>query len=69
MVNKEGSTEIVNFMTPGALGLVSGRGHTFKNFFSTLEDGSDKHKKTVLIMCLLIPIAKSGYIAAFICHC
>ena len=69
MINKERSTEIVNFMTPGAWGLVSGCGHTFKNFFSTLEDGSDKHKKTVFIMCLLIPLAKSGYIAAFICHC
>ena len=68
MNTKEWSSEIVNFMTPGAWGLVSGRGHTFKNF-STLEDGSDNHKKTVLIMCLLIPIAKSGYIAAFICHC
>ena len=64
-------------MTPWAGVVVQGRGHKshivkmhyfFKNF-STFGDGSDKHKKTVLMMCLLIPIVLTGYIAAFLCHC
>ena len=44
------NAQIANFQTPVA--------DTFKNFFSTLGDGSDKHKKTVLMMCLLLPIIK-----------
>ena len=42
---------------------------TFKKFFSTLGDGSDKPKKTVLMMCLLIPITNTAHIAVFLCHC
>ena len=41
----------------------------FKNFSSILVDGSEKHGKTFLMMCLLIPIVLTGYIAAFLCHC
>ena len=55
--------------SPGRGVLCQGVADTFKNFFSTLGDGSDKHKKTVLMMCLLIPITKTAYIAAFLCHC
>ena len=40
---------------------------SFKNF-SALWNGSDKHKKTVLMMFLLIPVVLTGYIAAFLCH-
>ena len=72
MITKAGSTEIVNFMTPGAWFLVLERGHIsfimkmhyLKIFFCTFGDGSDKPKKTVLMMCLLIPITKTAYIAA-----
>ena len=51
MMAKEGSTKIVNFMTPGAGVLVLGRGHIshivkmhyfFKIFFSTPRHKSDK---------------------------
>ena len=50
MMTKEGSTKIVNFMTPGAGVLVLGRGHIshivkiilFKIFFSTPRHKSDK---------------------------
>ena len=51
MMTKEGSTKIVNFMTPGAGVLVLGRGHIihivkmhnfFKIFFSAMGHGSDK---------------------------
>ena len=56
MMANEESTEIVCFISPGAEGLVSGRGHTFKNFFNTLGDG----------WC---PTVKTGYIADFLCHC
>ena len=31
-----------------------------------MGDGSDKNKKTVLIMSQLIPIVLTGYIAAFL---
>ena len=50
-------------MTPGAAGHVPWCGHVshivkIHYFFSTLEDGSDKHKKAVLMIhvCTLIPI-------------
>ena len=58
------------FYNPRGRGvLCQGVADTFKNFFSTLGDGSDKPKKTVLMMCLLIPITKTAHIAAFLCHC
>ena len=72
-------TAIVTLMTPRAGGLVPGSGHKShivkmhyffkKNSFSSLGDGSDKHKKTVMMMFLLIPIVLTGYIAGFPCHC
>ena len=45
--------------------LCQGVADTFTNFLSTLVDGSDEHKKTVLMICLLIPITKTANIAAF----
>ena len=43
----EESIKIVSFITPGAgAGLCQGVADTFKSFFFTLGDGSDKHKKT-----------------------
>ena len=56
----EKSIKIVRFTTLGAeMGpLCQGVADSFKNFFSTLGEGSSKHKKTVLRMCLLIPITK-----------
>ena len=68
-MTNEDSIKILNFITPGAGGgiLCQGVADTFKNFFSTLEDGSDKPKKTVLMMCLLIPITKTAHIAVFLC--
>ena len=61
----EESTKIISFITPGAGGLCQGVAIRSKNL-STFGDGSDKHKKTM--MCLLIPIVKTGDIAAFLCH-
>ena len=64
-------------MTPRAGVLLPGRGHVshiekmhyfFKNLLLFFEDGSDKNKKAVLMMCTLIPIVLTGYIAAFLCH-
>ena len=80
--DNEGSTKIVSFMTPGAWGLVSWWGHnshilvvkctiSLKIFLCSQRDCSDKHKKTELMMCLLIPIVLTGcrYIEAFLCLC
>ena len=65
MIANEESTEIISFITPGAGGLC--QGVTIRSKTSLLlGDGSDKHKKTM--MCLLIPIVKTGDIAAFVCH-
>ena len=72
MMTSEESTKTVRFMTPGAGVLVPGCGRkshiskstiSFKSF-STLGNGSDKHKKTVLMICLLIPVVLTGYLAA-----
>ena len=61
MKANEQCTEIVSFMTLGAGGLVPRCDHIihivkmdyfFKNLFSTFRDGSNKHEKTVLMMCL-----------------
>ena len=55
MITKEVSIYIINFMTPRAGVHVLERGHvsyivkmhnSFKKFFSTLRDGSDKHTHT-----------------------
>ena len=78
MMTNEESPYIGNLMTPGqgvlsqdvAIKVIIVKIHYFfKNFSSTLVDGSEKHGKTVLMMCLLIPIVLTGYIAAFFCHC
>ena len=52
----EKSIKIVSFTTLGVEGgpLCQVVADCFKNFFSTLGDGSGKPKKTVLMMCLLI---------------
>ena len=56
----EKSIKIVSFTTLGAEGgpMCQGVADSFKNFFSTLGNGSGKPKKTVLMRCLLIPITK-----------
>ena len=68
MANEE-STYIGNLMTPGlgvlcqdvAIKVVIGKMHYFfNNLISTLGDGSDKHEKTVLMKCQLIPIVLTG---------
>ena len=55
----EGSTEIVNFMTPGARILVLGRGHIshkmkmhyfFKNHFSLLSQALIRQTKYIVTM-------------------
>ena len=67
MINEE-SIEILNFITPGTGVLCQGVAYSgsYSELSKTsLGDGSDKHKKTVLRICLLIPIILTGYIAAF----
>ena len=68
MANEE-SIKILSFITPGTGGSCVRRGWHFQKHLLYFGDGSDKHKKTVLTMCLLIPITKTAYIAAFLCHC
>ena len=72
MMTKEGSTEIIIFMTPGEGDLVPRCGHKVIYFikeFLYFGGWFRKQKKTVLMMCLLIPIVLTDYIAAFLCHC
>ena len=59
MMTKEGSTQIVNFMTPGAGVLMLGRGHIsrYSELFSTL-----------LIYSTFIAIVVRDYDAAFLYH-
>ena len=77
MMTSEESTKTVSFMSPGAGLLVPGCGRkshiskgtiSFKRF-STFGNGSDKHQKIVLMICLLIPVVLTGYIADVFCHC
>ena len=71
MMANEESTEIVNFMTPGVGDLLPGCGHKshivqmhyFSKTFSTFG-----MVQTNAMMCLLIPIVLTGYIAAFLSH-
>ena len=59
MMNKKGSTKIVNFMTPGARVLVLGRGHIihivkmhyfFKKSFSLLSQALIRQTKYIVMM-------------------
>ena len=59
---KEGSTKIVNFMTPGAAVLMLGRGHI--SHYSEYEVSS-----TLSIYSTLIVIVSRDYDAAFLYHC
>ena len=63
MMTKEGSTKIVNFMNPGAGGLVQGHDHTSHNV--------KKHYLfiTLSIYSTLIAIVLRDYNAAFLCYC
>ena len=74
MMNNEVSTYIVKFVTTGAGDLLPGYGQLYHIvnmhyfFIFSLWVGSDKYKKAVLMICSLIPIVLTGYIAAFLCH-
>ena len=57
MMTKEGSTKIVNFMTPGVGVLMLGRGH-ISHYSSTLS-----------VYNTLIAIVLKDYDAAFLYHC
>ena len=50
MMDKEGSTKVVNFMTPGAGVLVFGHGHLVKmhDFFSCLQWGMDQKNQAYI---------------------
>ena len=61
MMTKEGSTKIVNFMTPGAGVLTLGRGH--KSHYSEYVLSS-----TLSINSTLIVFVLRDYDAAFRCH-
>ena len=60
MMTKEGSTKIINFMTPWAGVLMLGRGHIshIVNLHSTLS-----------IKITLIAILLGDYNATYLCHC
>ena len=58
MMTKEGSTKIVNFITPGAGVLMLGRGHYSEHVLSS----------TLSIYSTLIAIVLRDYDAAFLYH-
>ena len=60
MMTKEGSTQIVNFMTPGAGVLMLGRGH--------ISHYSELLSSTLSIYSTLIAILLRDYDAAFLFH-
>ena len=62
-MSKEGSTNIVNFITPGAGVLMLGRGHIRVNHY-----GEYVLSSTLSIYSTLIAIVLSDYDAAFLYH-
>ena len=67
----EKSIKIVSFTTLGAEEgpLCQDVADSFKNFFSTLGDGSGKPKKDSFDDVPIDSYYKTAYIAAFLCHC
>ena len=72
------NSKIVRFVTRGLRGLALGRGHIshlvklyyfFKNLYLYFGGWFRQDKKTVFMMCTLIPIVFTSYIADFLCHC
>ena len=63
MMIKEGSTQIVNFMIPGAWVLVLGRSHMIYTLYEYVQSS------TLSIYSTLIAIVLWDYDAAFLYHC